>query len=121
MAHFTSAQRIRCTPFLQSKVNHQKVIQSILNNPDLEPIERHGAETIFRAFRKQAEELDFVASEVRAFQDSEFQSMAIVCRTQAETDALHQWLSPLGVVSLPSAPSSSPSAIGDNYGASPRP
>lgn len=77
-----------------------QVAQSILNNPDLEPIERHGTEPVFKAFRKQADELDFVAGEVRAFQDSEFQSMAIVCRTQAEANELHQRLSPLGGVSL---------------------
>jgi DNA helicase II / ATP-dependent DNA helicase PcrA len=77
-----------------------QVAQSILNNPDLEPIERHGEEPTFRAFRKKADELLFIAEEVNKFINSDFQSMAIVCRTQLEADELYEFLSPQGCVSL---------------------
>lgn len=77
-----------------------QVAQSILNNPDLEPIERHGEEPTFRAFRKKADELACIAQEVVAFPDSEFQSMAIICRTQPEADELYEFLSPQGSVCL---------------------
>lgn len=77
-----------------------QVAQAILNNPDLEPIERYGDEPTFSAFRKRSEELEFIAGQVRQFQESGYQSMAIVCRTQSEADDLFDFLNPIGGVSL---------------------
>lgn len=77
-----------------------QVAQSILNNPDLEPIERYGDEPTFSAFRKKPDELNFIADQVRQFHDSEYQSMAIICRTQSEADDLYAYLCAIGGVSL---------------------
>lgn len=77
-----------------------KIAQTILNNPDLEPIERHGEEPSFKAFCKKSDELKFIIEQVVAFHNSDYQSMAIVCRTQTEADELYEALSPHGNVSL---------------------
>lgn len=82
-----------------------QVAQSILNNPDLEPIERHGETPLFCTFRKKSDELNFIAKQVKDFNESDHQSMAIVCRTQAEADGLFDLLGPLGGVSLLSSQS----------------
>lgn len=77
-----------------------QVAQAIMNNPDLEPIKRYGERPTFNVFRKKSEEMDFIAQQVREFQDSDFQSMAVVCRTQTEADDLFALLEPAQHVSL---------------------
>ncbi|QDV21971.1 HelD family protein [Aureliella helgolandensis] len=77
-----------------------QVAQAILNNPDLEPIARHGEEPTFNSFRKKSEELDFIAGQVKDFCGGEYQSMAIICRTQGEADELYEHLRSTTTVSL---------------------
>lgn len=77
-----------------------QIAQAILNNPDLEPIERHGQTPKFKAFRKKSDELNFLSEEVHAFPDSDLQSMAIICRTQSEADLVYDSFSSLANVSL---------------------
>lgn len=91
----------------RSTLQITQVAQSILNNPDLEPIERHGEDPLFQSFRKKSDELDFIAEQVREFNESDFQSMAIVCRTQAEADELFDYLAPAGGVTLLNSKSTS--------------
>lgn len=69
-----------------------QVAQAILNNPDLEPIERYGETPQLKQFQKRSQEIEFIARQIQDFNESEYQSMAIVCRTQAEADELYEAL-----------------------------
>lgn len=74
--------------------------QAILNNPDLEPINRHGVPPQFVGLKTRAKELEYLAEQARQFSDSGFQSMAIICRTQSDADSLHEYLEAFAPVTL---------------------
>lgn len=76
----------------RSTVQITGLAQSILHNPDLIPIERHGEEPRIVGFRSKAGELDCILELVRAFPRSGYQSTGIICKTQKQADTLHQHL-----------------------------
>ena len=82
-----------------------QLAQMIVNNPDLEPIERYGESPIFRGFSNVGQEHAFLAEQVEDFGDTEFQSVGIITRTQAEADQLYEKLSAVGEVHLLNAES----------------
>ena len=72
----------------RSTVEITRLAQSILHNPDLIPIERHGEEPRILGFRTRAEELEYLLGVVRAFPQSGYHSTGIICKTQKQADAL---------------------------------
>lgn len=76
----------------RSTVQITKLAQSILHNPDLIPIERHGESPQFRTFSSEKLELDFLLAAVREFPHSGYNSMGIICKTQRQADGLYQHL-----------------------------
>ena len=76
----------------RSTVEITGLAQSILHNPDLIPIERHGEEPSIVGFRSKAEELDHILGLVRAFSQSGYHSTGIICKTQKQAEALHEHL-----------------------------
>lgn len=76
----------------RSTVEITGLAQSIIHNPDLIPIERHGEAPRILGFPGKAAELDHILDLVRAFPRSGFNSAGIICKTQKQADLLHQFL-----------------------------
>ncbi len=74
----------------RSTLEITRLAQSILHNPDLIPIERHGEEPRIVGFRTHGEELEFLLKLVRAFPQSGYHSTGIICKTQKQADALFE-------------------------------
>jgi DNA helicase-2/ATP-dependent DNA helicase PcrA len=76
----------------RSTVEITALAQTIIHNPDLIPIERHGEPPRILGFPSKARELDHILELVRAFPQSGFNSTGIICKTQKQADSLYQSL-----------------------------
>jgi DNA helicase-2/ATP-dependent DNA helicase PcrA len=76
----------------RSTVEITNVAQSIVHNPDLIPIERHGEPPRVMRFPAKAREIGFLIERARAFADSGYHSMGIICKTQKQAEALYDHL-----------------------------
>jgi DNA helicase-2/ATP-dependent DNA helicase PcrA len=76
----------------RSTVEITRLAQSIVHNPDLIPIERHGDEPRIVGFRGEAAELEHILGLARAFPQSGYQSMGVICKTQKQAETLYQHL-----------------------------
>lgn len=76
----------------RSTVQITELAQSILHNPDLIPIERHGEAPGILGFRTKAKELDQIRKLVQEFPQSGFNSTGIICKTQKQADSLYELL-----------------------------
>ncbi|MEX0818075.1 MAG: UvrD-helicase domain-containing protein [Pirellulaceae bacterium] len=74
----------------RSTVQITNLAQSIIHNPDLIPIERHGEAPRFHSFPTKPREMDFLLERVQAFAESGYNSMGIICKTQKQADLLYQ-------------------------------
>jgi len=69
-----------------------QLAQTIVHNPDLMPIERHGEPPQILGFRSKREELKFLEQQVGGFADTEFNTLAIICKNQSDADKLYEAL-----------------------------
>src|SRR5262249_46814818 len=76
----------------RSTVEITGLAQSIIHNPELIPIERHGEEPRILGFPSKPRELEHILELVRAFPHSGFNSTGIICKTQKQADSLYQYL-----------------------------
>lgn len=76
----------------RSTVEITNVAQSIIYNPDLIPIERHGEAPRVLPFSAKPREIGFLIERARAFSQSGYKSMGIICRTQKQASALYSQL-----------------------------
>jgi DNA helicase-2/ATP-dependent DNA helicase PcrA len=74
----------------RSTVEITGLAQTIIHNPDLIPIERHGEPPRVLGFSGKAGELDHIRELVRAFPATGFHSTAILCKTQKQADSVYQ-------------------------------
>lgn len=79
----------------RSTIEISSLAQRIQHNRDLEPIERHGDEPEFVECADRAAELARVRDQVTAFLSSNYKSLGIVCKTQADADAVFEHLKTL--------------------------
>lgn len=77
-----------------------KLAQTIVNNPDLEPIQRHGKVPSILGFSKKKDELAAIREQVSEFAACEWQSLGIICRTQTSAEQLFNLLQDLPEVYL---------------------
>ncbi len=68
----------------RSTVEITNLAQTIVHNPDLIPIERHGEAPRILRFATQGQEIEFLIERTKAFSDSGYNSMAIICKTQKQ-------------------------------------
>jgi len=66
--------------------------KKIRQNMDIEAIERHGEEPVIHSLKNDSEEITQVKSLIGQFQDSPFNSLGIICKTQAQADKLYEAL-----------------------------
>ena len=76
----------------RSTVEITGLAQSILHDPDLIPIERHGEEPRILGFRREAAEIEHILGLVRAFPQSGYRTTGVICKTQEQAEALYQRL-----------------------------
>jgi DNA helicase-2/ATP-dependent DNA helicase PcrA len=76
----------------RSTVQITELAQSIIHNPDLIPIERHGETPQILGFPSKARELDHLLAMVGEFRRSGYNSLGIICKTQKQADSLYQHL-----------------------------
>lgn len=70
--------------------------QKIRRNPDLIPMERHGAQPAMVSFVTEAEELAGIVELVHEFRSSGSRSLGVICKTQNQAKHVHHALKTLG-------------------------
>jgi DNA helicase-2/ATP-dependent DNA helicase PcrA len=76
----------------RSTVEITNVAQSIIHNPDLIPIERHGEPPRFHSFPAKPREMAFLLQRVRAFAENDHNSLGIICKTQKQAESVYKHL-----------------------------
>lgn len=76
----------------RSTVEITNIVQTIIHNPDLIPITRHGEAPRIQSFSSKPKELEFLKQQVQAFACSEHNSMGIICKTQKQADLVYKHL-----------------------------
>lgn len=76
----------------RSTVEITNVAQSIIHNPDLIPIERHGEPPRFHSFSTKPREMEFLLERVRAFAENDHNSLGIICKTQKQAEFVSKHL-----------------------------
>lgn len=66
--------------------------QRISRNPNIIPMERHGAEPTVTGFNSNAEELAAIAERIAAFRKSSHQSLGIICKIQEQAEYVYETL-----------------------------
>lgn len=85
---FLQASLVKLTKSYRSTVEITEFAQRILPNPDIQPIARHGEPPQLLSCKTKAEELSTLSTLIEAFQKSEHNSLAIICKTQQQADKL---------------------------------
>jgi len=71
--------------------------QSISNNPNILPMERHGDAPAVKRFNSNAEEIDEIKNQIDLFKNSGRQSLGIICKTQEQAGKVYSELKASGV------------------------
>ncbi len=71
--------------------------QSISNNPNILPMERHGEAPAVKRFNSNAEEIDEIKNQIDLFKNSGRQSLGIICKTQEQAEKVYGELKAAGV------------------------
>ncbi len=69
--------------------------QKISQNPDLIPMERHGAQPLLKVFQNNDEEIEEIRRMIEVFKNSGYKSLGIICKTQDQAGLIDE------VVDLP--------------------
>lgn len=64
----------------------------ILPNPDLIALERHGAQPQLKACVSAGQEMELIKDRCKQFNESNYQSLGIICKTQQQANALYDQL-----------------------------
>lgn len=87
-----NAERVYMRKSYRSTVEITNVAQSIIHNPDLMAIERHGEPPRFHSFPTKQREMDFLLECVRAFSENDHNSLGIICKTQTQAESVYRRL-----------------------------
>ncbi|MFW6222032.1 MAG: 3'-5' exonuclease, partial [Bacteroidota bacterium] len=66
--------------------------KKIRQNIDIEALERHGDEPTVHLLQNETEEIKHIETLVEQFQNSAFNSLGIICKTQQQADQLYEML-----------------------------
>ncbi|MDZ7743704.1 MAG: 3'-5' exonuclease [Bacteroidota bacterium] len=98
----------RCMSMLKSYRSTFEITRftkKIRQNNDIEAMERHGEEPAVHSLKTEAAELNRIKQLIRGFQESNYNSLGIICKTQPEADRLHRALKvdhPVGLLNAAS-------------------
>lgn len=86
---FGSATSMTMMKSYRSTYEITEFTKKISGKPEIEAIERHGEEAQVRGFKTADAEIEHLQKRIAEFEDSEYQSLGIICKTQPQADALY--------------------------------
>lgn len=89
---FPQADVVRLFKSYRSTLEITRFTQSIIANPELIAVERHGPEPEVNGFQRPAEEEQEIKELVARFRNSGYQSLAIICKTPQQAKAVNKLL-----------------------------
>ncbi|MEX0604710.1 MAG: 3'-5' exonuclease [Marinobacter sp.] len=89
---FRDATCVTLNKSYRSSYEIARFAQRISPNPDLEIIERHGDEPKVLTFKARKKELETIRNCIAEFEDSRFNTLGIICKTQSQAKRLHKAL-----------------------------
>ncbi|MBW6521734.1 MAG: AAA family ATPase [Desulfoarculaceae bacterium] len=87
---FRQADCVKLCKSYRSSYEITRFAQRISPDPELEAIERHGAEPLILGFKSRNEEGERIRQLVEEFFDLDHHLLGIICKTQAQAEQLHQ-------------------------------
>jgi DNA helicase-2/ATP-dependent DNA helicase PcrA len=63
--------------------------QRIAKNPDLIPLERHGATPAVKGFQSNVEEIEEIKTLLEVFRNSSYPTLGIICKSQRQADFVY--------------------------------
>ena len=97
---FSGATAMTMLKSYRSTYEITEFTKRISEKVEVEPIERHGDEPQILACQNAADELEVIRQRIVAFEESEYHSLGIICKTQQQADALYELLDPYFKISL---------------------
>lgn len=94
---FPQAETVKLFRSYRSTLEITAFSQGISRNPNIIPMERHGAPPIIKGFTKNAEEIEEIKSLIDNFRNSGQQSLGIICKTHEQAEAVYSELKSSGV------------------------
>ncbi|MGY2134323.1 HelD family protein [Hymenobacter sp. HD11105] len=94
---FPQADVVRLYRSYRSTVEITAFTQRIIPNPRIIPLERHGPEPVLTRYGSPGEELRAMQALIRAFPDSPYHSLGIICKTLRQAQEAHRALQAPGV------------------------
>ena len=89
---FRDATCVTLNKSYRSSYEIARFAQRISPNPDLEIIERHGDEPEVLTFKSRKKETEAIRARIEEFEDSRFNTLGIICKTQKQAKRLHKSL-----------------------------
>ena len=90
--YFPAAECVELLKSYRSTIEIVNFAQTIRRNDRLIPIERHGEEPTLTGCAGDAAEIRHIAARIAAFRASGYNSMGIICKSQAEAERLYKQL-----------------------------
>ncbi|HZY82893.1 MAG TPA: 3'-5' exonuclease [Cyclobacteriaceae bacterium] len=89
---FPQGEIVKLVRSYRSTFEIAKFALEVKPNPDMIPMERHGEEPEVKGFAKLEDEVEGIRKMIADFQESGYQSMGIICKTQRQASMLHSQL-----------------------------
>lgn len=89
---FRDATCVTLNKSYRSSYEIARFAQRISPNPDLEIIERHGEEPEVLSFNTRKKEIEAVKARIEEFENSRFNTLGIICKTQKQARRMHKAL-----------------------------
>ncbi|MCL7945517.1 UvrD-helicase domain-containing protein [Marinobacter sp. ATCH36] len=89
---FRDATCVTLNKSYRSSYEIARFAQRISPNPDLEIIERHGEEPEVLSFGSRKKEIDTIKARIAEFENSRFNTLGIICKTQKQARRMHKAL-----------------------------
>lgn len=89
---FPEAECVELLKSYRSTIEILNFAQTIRRNNKIIPIERHGEEPTLTGSANEAGEIAHISSRIAAFRKSGYNSLGIICKSQAQADRLHKML-----------------------------
>ncbi|WP_333819846.1 HelD family protein [Ohtaekwangia sp.] len=94
---FPQADTIKLFRSYRSSYEITAFAQHISHNPDIIPMERHGAPPELKCYNSNAEEAEAIREMIAQFKASEYQSLGIICKTLQQAEDLYSGLKAHGI------------------------
>jgi DNA helicase-2/ATP-dependent DNA helicase PcrA len=89
---FPGARVVKMNKSYRSTFEITEFARKIHANPELEAMERHGPSPTVKKCKDQEEEREEIRKKLKAFSQSPYKTLGIICKTQQQAEELHQEL-----------------------------